>query len=88
MTTPRVAVAGLLCAVVLALPLRAESVLGRTDDFTLVDKIHITFALYILIAAISRLSRDTSASASGSSSRGRSTALPSSSPPRSSWPST
>jgi hypothetical protein len=30
----------------------AESVLGRTDDFTLVDKIHITFALYILIAAI------------------------------------
>ena len=29
-----------------------EAVLGRTDDFTLVDKIHITIALYILVAAI------------------------------------
>ncbi len=32
-----------------------ESVLGRTDDFTLVDKIHITIALYILTAAFSAL---------------------------------
>jgi hypothetical protein len=30
-----------------------EAVLGRTDDFTLVDKIHITISLYILVAAIS-----------------------------------
>jgi hypothetical protein len=29
-----------------------EAVLGRTDDFTLVDKIHITIALYILVGAI------------------------------------
>jgi len=29
-----------------------EAVLGRTDDFTLVDKIHISIALYILVAAI------------------------------------
>jgi hypothetical protein len=29
-----------------------EAVLGRTDDFTLVDKIHLTIALYILVAAI------------------------------------
>jgi hypothetical protein len=32
-----------------------ESVLGRTDDFTLVDKIHITISLYILVAAVSAL---------------------------------
>jgi len=32
-----------------------EAVLGRTDDFTLVDKIHITISLYILVAAISAL---------------------------------
>jgi hypothetical protein len=32
-----------------------EAVLGRTDDFTLVDKIHITIALYILVASISAL---------------------------------
>jgi hypothetical protein len=32
-----------------------EAVLGRTDDFTLVDKIHITISIYILIAAISAL---------------------------------
>jgi len=32
-----------------------EAVLGRTDDFTLVDKIHITISLYILIAAVSAL---------------------------------
>jgi hypothetical protein len=32
-----------------------ESVLGRTDDFTLVDKIHITIALYIMVAATSAL---------------------------------
>lgn len=32
-----------------------EAVLGRTDDFTLVDKIHITISLYIFIAAVSAL---------------------------------
>jgi hypothetical protein len=32
-----------------------EAVLGRTDDFTLVDKIHITISLYILVAAVSAL---------------------------------
>ena len=32
-----------------------EAVLGRTDDFTLVDKIHISISLYILVAAISAL---------------------------------
>src|SRR3954452_10433069 len=32
-----------------------EAVLGRTDDFTLVDKIHITISVYILVAAISAL---------------------------------
>jgi hypothetical protein len=32
-----------------------ESVLGRTDDFTLVDKIHITISLYIFVAAVSAL---------------------------------
>lgn len=32
-----------------------EAVLGRTDDFTLVDKIHITISLYILVAAVAAL---------------------------------
>lgn len=32
-----------------------EAVLGRTDDFTLVDKIHITISLYIFVAAVSAL---------------------------------
>ncbi|HXH40457.1 MAG TPA: hypothetical protein VNN08_17635 [Thermoanaerobaculia bacterium] len=32
-----------------------ESVLGRTDDFTLVDKIHISIALYIFVASLSAL---------------------------------
>jgi hypothetical protein len=32
-----------------------EAVLGRTDDFTLVDKIHITISVYILVAAVSAL---------------------------------
>ncbi|MEA2328440.1 MAG: hypothetical protein QOE68_3399, partial [Thermoanaerobaculia bacterium] len=32
-----------------------EAVLGRTDDFTLVDKIHITISIYILVAAMSAL---------------------------------
>jgi hypothetical protein len=32
-----------------------ESVLGRTDDFTLVDKIHITISVYILVAAFAAL---------------------------------
>ncbi|MBV8546791.1 MAG: hypothetical protein JO093_06460 [Acidobacteria bacterium] len=32
-----------------------EAVLGRTDDFTLVDKIHISISIYILVAAISAL---------------------------------
>jgi hypothetical protein len=32
-----------------------EAVLGRTDDFTLVDKIHITISLYIIVAAVSAL---------------------------------
>lgn len=32
-----------------------ESVLGRTDSFTLVDKIHLTIALYILVAMIAAL---------------------------------
>jgi hypothetical protein len=32
-----------------------ESVLGRTEDFTLVDKIHLLITVYILIAAMSAL---------------------------------
>jgi nitrate reductase gamma subunit len=32
-----------------------EAVLGRTDDFTLVDKIHITIAVYVFVAAVSAL---------------------------------
>lgn len=32
-----------------------ESVIGRSDSFTLVDKIHLTIALYILIAALAAL---------------------------------
>src|SRR4051812_3526318 len=32
-----------------------EAVLGRTDDFTLVDKIHITISVYILVAAFAAL---------------------------------
>jgi hypothetical protein len=32
-----------------------EAVLGRTDDFTLVDKIHITISVYILVAAVAAL---------------------------------
>jgi hypothetical protein len=32
-----------------------ESVVGRSDDFTLVDKIHLVIAVYILIAALAAL---------------------------------
>jgi len=32
-----------------------EAVLGRTPDFTLVDKIHITISVYIFVAAVSAL---------------------------------
>jgi hypothetical protein len=32
-----------------------EAVLGRTDDFTLVDKIHFTISVYILVAAFAAL---------------------------------